>query len=100
MIDSRLGDLARLFGAAPSADGSFYLGGCRVLQILSQGAMGAVLLAEDPDLERRLALKVMKPNLGSVENRQRFLREARSASRSRRGFSSAAPKSPAPGGRP
>ncbi len=42
--------------------------------------MGMVFLADDPDLDRRVALKVMKPEAASHEQgRKRFLREARTA---------------------
>ena len=42
--------------------------------------MGIVFLAEDPQLQRRVALKVMRPALaGNSAARQRYLREARAA---------------------
>ena len=42
--------------------------------------MGIVFLAEDPQLQRRVALKVLRPMLASnTAARQRFLREARAA---------------------
>jgi hypothetical protein len=44
--------------------------------------MGAVLLAEDPQLERQIALKIMLRGLASGESgRRRFLREARAAAK-------------------
>src|SRR5215218_3821272 len=50
----------------------------RVLKLLGQGGMGVVLLAEDTQLQRPVALKVIRPEIGlSLSNRQRFLREAR-----------------------
>ena len=56
------------------------LGGYRVLRLLGQGGMGIVLEAEDIRLKRRLALKVMKPEIAVKEqHRQRFLREAQAA---------------------
>ena len=56
------------------------LGTYRVLKVLGHGGMGVVYLAEDPQLGRRVALKVMLPGLaGSPSTRQRFLREARAA---------------------
>jgi Leucine-rich repeat (LRR) protein len=54
------------------------LGPFRVLQVLGAGGMGVVLEAEDPQLQRRVALKVMRPVLAADPGaRQRFLREAR-----------------------
>jgi WD40 repeat protein len=54
------------------------LGGYRVLKVLGAGGMGVVFLAEDPQLQRRLALKAMKPSLAAGASAgERFLREAR-----------------------
>jgi serine/threonine protein kinase/formylglycine-generating enzyme required for sulfatase activity len=56
------------------------LGHYRVLQVLGRGGMGAVFLAEDPKLGRKVALKVMLPKIASIPAaRDRFLREARAA---------------------
>lgn len=53
------------------------LGPYRVLKLLGSGGMGMVFQAEDPQLKRQLALKVLKPELGFVAGaRDRFLREA------------------------
>jgi serine/threonine protein kinase len=53
------------------------LGRYRVRQVLGSGGMGIVFEAEDTQLRRRVALKVMKPSVAAKEaNRQRFLREA------------------------
>lgn len=50
----------------------------RVLKVLGAGGMGIVLQAEDTQLQRPIALKVIRPEIGqSLSNRQRFLREAR-----------------------
>jgi serine/threonine protein kinase/Tfp pilus assembly protein PilF len=54
------------------------LGIYRVLRLLGTGGMGAVFAAEDTNLRRKVALKVMKLDLVDDEQaRKRFLREAR-----------------------
>jgi predicted Ser/Thr protein kinase len=56
------------------------LGPYRVLKELGRGGMGAVYLALDTRLNRRLALKVMLPAFAThPPARERFLREARAA---------------------
>jgi WD40 repeat protein/serine/threonine protein kinase len=56
------------------------LGPYRVLQVLGTGGMGVVFQAEDLQLQRLVALKVVKPELAaSTGARQRFQREARAA---------------------
>jgi serine/threonine protein kinase len=56
------------------------LGPYRVLKPLGAGAMGVVFLAEDIQLSRPVALKLLRPALSSnPEGRARFLREARAA---------------------
>jgi serine/threonine protein kinase len=56
------------------------LGDYVVRRLLGAGGMGAVLLADDPALGRRVAVKVMHPRLAAdPAHRGRFLREARAA---------------------
>jgi WD40 repeat protein/serine/threonine protein kinase len=56
------------------------LGPYRIRRVLGHGGMGVVFLAEDPDLERSVALKAMLPSLAtSTAARQRFLREGKAA---------------------
>ncbi|MBI1831111.1 MAG: serine/threonine protein kinase [Planctomycetes bacterium] len=75
-------------GALPPAEYAFLsppqladeigrLGCYRVLGVLGQGGMGIVFKAEDSQLNRPVALKVIKPAYLDENGRQRFLREAR-----------------------
>src|SRR6185312_1481165 len=65
--------------AMPPLTGS--LGRYRLERELGVGGMGVVHAAFDPDLERRVALKVLKTDRGDDEARQRLLREARAMAR-------------------
>lgn len=81
---AKLDAIANVDFLAPprQADELGRLGSYRVLSILGQGGMGMVFLAHDPNLDRRVALKVMLPKFAANEGaKQRFLREARAAAR-------------------
>jgi Leucine-rich repeat (LRR) protein/predicted Ser/Thr protein kinase len=77
------GDAGRpKFGPPVQAGEVGTLGPYRVVKELGRGGMGAVYLALDPRLDRRLALKVMLPKYAADrEARERFLREARAAAK-------------------
>src|SRR5262249_49748923 len=56
------------------------LGPYRVVGVLGMGGMGIVLKADDPQLGRSVAVKMLKPVLAANSDaRQRFVREARAA---------------------
>src|SRR5262245_22772956 len=56
------------------------LAGFRILEVLGKGGMGLIFRAEDVQLRRQVALKVIKPERAAdLSHRERFLREARSA---------------------
>ena len=57
------------------------LGKFRVLGILGRGTFGTVYRGLDPDLSREVALKVPRSGFQDFGERERFLREARSAAR-------------------
>jgi serine/threonine protein kinase/WD40 repeat protein len=68
------------FAPPQEADEIGRLAGYRVLKVLGTGGMGKVYLAEDAQLQRKVALKVMKADLARNQtSRHRFLREARLA---------------------
>ena len=55
------------------------IGTYRVFRLLGKGGMGLVFDAEDTGLQRRVALKVLRPEIADDGLRRRFLREARLA---------------------
>ncbi|HXY42272.1 MAG TPA: AAA family ATPase [Vicinamibacteria bacterium] len=66
-----------LWGGRQAAADRF--GRYRLLSLLGEGGMGRVHLAEDDDLRRKVALKVLRS--ADDTSRRRFLREARAAAR-------------------
>lgn len=57
------------------------IGPYRVLTKIGEGGMGRVVLAHDPALDRKIALKLLPPADADAEGRARFLREARALAR-------------------
>ncbi|MCI0415544.1 ABC transporter substrate-binding protein [bacterium] len=52
-----------------------------LLREIGRGGMGVVYLAEDPMLDRQVAIKVLAPNLLNSEMEKRFKREAQTVAR-------------------
>src|SRR5690606_13179743 len=66
----------------PSTERGATLGRYLVLGKLGSGQMGVVVAAHDPTLDRRVAVKVVRPDrTGSTLGRQRLVREAQAMAR-------------------
>jgi eukaryotic-like serine/threonine-protein kinase len=74
VLDRDLGRVARdiLDGSVPGAQ---QIGPYRVTDVLGRGGMGVVYLAERPDLQSRVAIKVLRDASLSPARRERFERE-------------------------
>src|SRR4249920_1469579 len=60
------------------------IGRYAIIRSLGEGGMGAVYLARDPRIDRLVAIKlILAAKGGSIANRERFEREARSIGRLR-----------------
>ena len=57
------------------------IGRYMVLSCLGAGGMGVVYAAYDPELDRKVAIKLLKPGSGGQSGRVRFLREAQAMAR-------------------
>ena len=67
-------------GEASIQSGALLAGKYKVLDLLGQGGMGAVYLAENVDIGRQVAIKVLKPELAAdPSSLARFKQEARAA---------------------
>ena len=54
------------------------IGPYEIIRPLGKGGMGTVYLARDPDIDRLVAIKLLREGLDSPELRERFAREGRS----------------------
>ena len=68
----------RLLGVA---DATPRIGRYRIVGRLGQGGMGLVHAAHDDELDRSVAIKVLRRDIASADARQRFLREAQALAR-------------------
>ena len=57
------------------------IGGYELIDVLGEGGMGVVWAAHDPNLDRRIAIKVLKRSDAAPALRKRLLREARAMAR-------------------
>ncbi len=58
--------------------GTIIGGNYRVIDEIGRGGMGLVLRAHDEQLQREVAIKLIRPDLLTTDLRDRFLAEARS----------------------
>src|ERR1700733_2515669 len=73
-----------LDAAAPTAEAlprGATLGRYIVIELLGRGGMGVVYAAYDPALDRRIALKLVRPDSRRDVDQARLLREAQSLAR-------------------
>ncbi|MEM9457501.1 MAG: protein kinase [Myxococcota bacterium] len=85
-LDPAAGDIAESAGVAePTSDAMIHIGSTIgryvVLRELGVGGFGVVLLAYDPKLDRRIALKVVPLVHLGIGNEERILREAQAMAR-------------------
>jgi eukaryotic-like serine/threonine-protein kinase len=55
------------------------IGPYRIVDKLGEGGMGVVYVAIDTRLDRRVALKILRPDAGGPDAQRRLIREARIA---------------------
>ena len=82
LIDTPLKSLVAemLYGRTKNLKGKT-LGHYKILSLLGKGGMGAVYLAEDSKLDRKIAVKLLSKEFGrDTDKLNRFIREAKAAS--------------------
>ena len=70
-------DVSGLFSPAQEPDEIGRVAHYRVLKPLGAGGMGMVFLAEDTQLKRQVAIKIVHPDVTAPEAKERILQEAR-----------------------
>src|SRR5581483_8059691 len=75
------GPRAKSLKAEPALARGTQIGRYVVLDRVGQGGMGSVYAAFDPELDRRVALKLLRADDQSEEGKQRLLREAQAMAR-------------------
>ena len=82
LLDEDGTDISKLLAPAQVEGEIGRLGHFRILKKLGAGGMGMVLLAEDINLLRLVALKIMLPrHVRNPDAKERFIREARAAAK-------------------
>ncbi len=80
-VESRGGGEAPTAAESGSLPPGAVLGRYRVVRMVGSGGMGEVYAATDIDLDRRVALKILRGGRGHRDAAQRLLREARAMAR-------------------
>ena len=77
-LDDRAAEVTRLLNPPLGNDSIGQLGHYKILQLIGAGSTGVVYKALDEQLDRTVALKILRPSLGESA-RERFMAEARLA---------------------
>lgn len=76
-VDPAVMETIAVASGGPSGSIGARLGRYVIIDLLGTGGMGVVFSAFDPQLDRRVAIKVLKEGVGDQLDRQRLLREAK-----------------------
>ena len=77
-LEDRAAEITRLLDPPGDRDAIAHLAHYRILELIGAGSTGVVYRAIDTNLDRTVALKILRPSLGEMA-RERFLAEARLA---------------------
>ena len=77
-LEDRAAEVQHFFDPAPDSESIGIVGKYRIVELLGAGSSGVVYRAIDTQLGRNVAVKFLRPSLGSAA-RQRFLTEAQAA---------------------